>query len=175
MQLNPIPWQGRALALLLLVIACIAFGVVAGLKYESNRRDALELKQKRVDDKLFLEAVALGHQAAANAIEWKRRARIYYRNWQERLNHEQDSNLAQCQQAGDVLLSGTFVGMYNAAWRIESDQGDSAGAAAEVVAAGSVTPRHVLENVRENADLCGEDRKRHDELVDLLIGMGAGK
>jgi hypothetical protein len=174
MQLT-LPWHTRLAALLALLAAAIWFGVVQGMTYESNRRDALELQQMREGEALFLEAVSLGRQAAANAIEWKRRARTYYRNWQERLNHEKDTNLAQCQQAGAVLLSGAFVGMYNAAWLPGLDQGDPAGAAAEVVAAGAVTPRHVLENVRENADLCGEDRKRHDELTDLLLGMGAGK
>lgn len=174
MQLT-LPWHTRLSIILLLVMAGLWAGVSLGLNYESNRRDALELKQARIDYALFMEAISLGHQAAKNALEWKRRARIYYRNWQERLDHEKDINLAHCQQAGDVLLSGTFVGMYNAAWLPGLDQGDPAGAAAEVVAAGAVTPRHVLENVRENADLCGEDRKRHDELADLLLGMGAGK
>lgn len=182
MQLT-LPWHTRLSIVLLLVMAGLLAGVSLGLNYESNRRDALELKQARIDDALFMEAISLGRQAAKNALEWKRRARIYYRNWQERLDHEKDINLAHCQQAGDVLLSGTFVGMYNAAWLPGLDQGDPAGAAAEVVAAGApstqlrtgVTPRHVLENVRENADLCGEDRKRHDELADLLLGMGAGK
>lgn len=174
MQLT-LPWHTRLAIIFVLVTAGLFTGAVLGLNYESNRRDALELKQARIDDGLFMEAISLGHQAAKNAIEWKRRARIYYRNWQERLDHEKDINLAQCQQAGDVLLSGTFVGMYNAAWLPGFDQGDPGGAAAEVVAAGAVTPRHVLENVRENADLCGEDRKRHDQLVDLLHGIGAGK
>jgi uncharacterized membrane protein YraQ (UPF0718 family) len=175
MQLT-LPWHTRLAALLALLAAAIWFGVVQGVTYESNRRDALALQQMREGDALFLEAVSLGRQAAANAIEWKRRARTYYRNWQERLNHEKDTNLAQCQQAGAVLLSGAFVGMYNAAWLPEyAAAGDTGGAAAEVVTAGAVTPRHVLENVRENADLCGEDRKRHDELADLLLGMGAGK
>lgn len=174
MQLT-LPWHTRLAIILLLLVAGMYFGAVMGLNYESNRRDALELKQKRIDDAIFMEAVGLGHQAAQNAIEWKRRARIYYRNWQERLDHEKDTNLAQCQQAGDVLLSGTFVGMYNSAWLPGLDQVDPAGAPAEVVAAGAVTPRHVLENVRENADLCGEDRQRNDKLVDLLLRMGAGQ
>lgn len=175
MQLT-LPWYNRLLIILLLVTVGLYAGVVLGLNYESNRRDALELQQQRADNTLFLEAVSLGRQAAANALKWKRRARIYYRNWQERLDHEKDTNLAHCQQAGAVLLSGAFVGMYNAAWLPEyATAGDTGGVAAEVVTAGAVTPRHVLENVRENADLCGEDRKRHDELADLLLGMRAGK
>lgn len=181
MRLIPAPY--RILAIVLLALACVGFGYVQGVSRESDRRDALELKKARQDDALFLEAIDLGHRAAANAIEWKRRARIYYRNWQERLNHENDTNLAQCQaqpgqpaQAGisAVLLGPAWVGLYNAAWRPELDAGsDTGGTAYQIVAAGGVTPREALDNVRINAELCGEDRKRLDELIDYLMETGA--
>lgn len=185
-----IPALYRILATVLLLLAGIAAGAVGGLTYESNRRDALELKQARQDGALFMEAIGLGRRAAANAIEWKRRARIYYRNWQERLNHENDTNLAQCQaqpgqpaQAGIhvVLLGPAWVGLYNAAWLPEFDQGDTGGTAYQIVEAGGpstglrtgVTPREAIDNVRINAELCGEDRKRLDELIDFLMKTGA--
>ena len=178
-----IPWQSRALAVLLLALTCVAAGVVIGLNYESNRRDAVELAQQRQNDTLFLEAINLGHRAAANAIEWKRRARIYYRNWQERLSNEKDTNLAHCEaqpgqppQAGvhAVLLGPAWVSLYNDAWLPGFDtQSDTGGAAYQIVGAGAATPREALDNVRINAELCGEDRKRLDELIDTLMGMGA--
>lgn len=173
-----IPWPGRALVVLLLVLAGIAFGAVAGLKYESNRRDAQQLEQVRADHQAFQQALLSGKRHAAEVIAWRNKARIYYRNWQERLNHENDSQLSQCQtqpgtqaQAGlsAVLLSGQWISLYNAAWLPELDQqGDTVGTSYALVEAGTATPREVLDNVHINAELCVEDRKRLDELIDYL-------
>ncbi|KAF0205523.1 MAG: hypothetical protein FD173_966 [Gallionellaceae bacterium] len=177
MFVNPIPWQGRVLAVLLLTLAGIAFGLVAGLHYESNSRDAQELKTARSGEERFMKALANGRTHATNEIEWRNKARIYYRNWQERLKHAPDNQLAECSQplksapatATTVLLSGVWLSLYNAAWIPDFDQqGDSGGAAGEVVEAGAVTPREALDNIRLNAELCGADRKRLDELIDHL-------
>ena len=172
----------RILALVLLLLAGIAAGVVFGLEFESNRRDALALQQERADRDAFLRALANGKKHANNYIAWQRKARIYYRNWQERLNHEKDTNLAECKaqpgtatQAGisTVLLSPVWIGLYNAAWQPEfSAEGDPGGAAGEIVEAGVVTPSEALDNIGINANLCGEDRKRLDELIDHLNEMG---
>lgn len=167
----------RILALILLLLAGIAFGYVQGLSRESDRRDAQDLKQERLDHKAFMAALANGKRHADNFIAWQSKARIYYRNWQERLSHEKDTNLAQCEptQAGvhAALLSGTWVGLYNAAWLPDfTAKGDTGGAAAEVVAAGAVTPSEALNNIGINAHLCGEDRKRLDELIDHLNETG---
>ncbi len=180
---NLIPWPGRALTILLLLLAGIAFGTVAGLRYESNRRDALQLQQARADEQAFQKALDNGKRHAQSVIAWRNAARIYYRNWQERLNHENDSQLSACQtqpgaqaQAGIpvLLLSATWLGLYNAAWLPDfTQQSDTGGAAYSLVAAGTVTPREVLGNVRINADRCGEDRKRLDELIDILTEMDA--
>lgn len=176
--MNLIPAPYRILALVLLLLAGIGFGYVQGLSRESDRRDAQERIKEREDDKAFQRALASGKRHAANVIAWQGKARIYYRNWQERLNHENDSQLAQCaenlvagHQAGipGVLLTATWVGLYNAAWLPEFDyQNDTGGAAHTLVEAGSVTPREVLDNVGINAELCGGDRKRLDELIDHL-------
>lgn len=180
--MNPIPTPYRILALVLLLLAGIAFGYVQGLSRESDRRDAQDLQQERADHKAFMAALANGKQHADNFIAWQSKARIYYRNWQERLNHENDTNLAECKaQPGTatqdgiptVLFSPVWVGMYNAAWLPGFDaQGDTGGAAAEVVAAGAATPREALDNIRINAELCGADRKRLDELIDHLNEVG---
>lgn len=184
MFLTTIPWQGRALIVMLLVIAGIAFGLVAGLSYESNRRDAQELKSVRAGEDRFMRALTNGRTHAINEIEWRNKARIYYRNWQERLKHAPDNELAQCRQpqqpqsttAPSVLLSALWIRLYNAAWNPSVDrEGDTSGAEGEVVEAGSVTPREILDNVAENARLCGEDRKRLDELIDHLNEVEAMK
>ncbi len=181
--MNVIPIPYRILALVLLIGACIGFGYVQGISRESDRRDAQELVKEREASKAFQRALLNGKQRASNVIAWQNKARIYYRNWQERLNHENDTQLAQCQQTqpvqqasvSTVLLTGTWVGMYNSAWLPELDgQGDTGGAAYQIFQAGSVTPRAVLDNVRVNAELCGEDRKRLDELIDHLNEVEAG-
>lgn len=182
--MNPIPASVRILAVLLLLLAGIAAGAVVGLKYESNRRDALELHQERESNKRFLAALDNGKQHAAAAIDWQNKARIYYRNWTEALKHETDSTLAQCQttdgagaQQGGihaVLLSPAWVGLYNAAWTPDfAIRSDSGGAAYSLIETGSVTPREALDNVRINAELCGNDRKRLDELIDHLVEIKA--
>lgn len=176
--MNIISMPYRILALVLLLLAGVGFGYVQGLSRESDRRDAQALTKEREDGKAFQRALASGKQHAANVIAWRGKARIYYRNWQERLNHEKDTNLAQCEaqpgqpaQAGVhvMRLSPAWVGLYNTAWLPELDQqGDPGGAAYQIVAAGGATPREALDNVRINAELCGEDRKRLDELIDHL-------
>lgn len=181
--MNPIPTPYRILALVMLLLSGIAAGVVAGLNIESNRRDAQDLQKERVDRKAFMAALTNGKQHADNAIAWQRAAETYYQNWQERLDHENDSQLAQCQTSDGTgpqsdrvhaaLLSGTWVGLYNAAWLPGFDAAsDTGGAAAEVVETGSVTPRAALDNIAVNARLCGEDRKRLDELIDHLMEIG---
>ena len=176
MRLIPAPY--RILAYVLLVLAGVGFGYVQGLSRESDRRDTQELIKEREDGKAFQRVLASGKQHAANVIAWRGKARIYYRNWQERLNHEKDTNLAQCEaQPGQPVQAGVYVmrlgpawvGLYNAAWLPELDQqGDTGGAAYQIVAAGGATPREALDNVRINAELCGEDRKRLDELIEYL-------
>ncbi|MDP2805527.1 MAG: hypothetical protein Q8O24_06245 [Gallionellaceae bacterium] len=184
MFLTTIPWQGRALIVMLLVIAGIAFGLVAGLSYESNRRDAQELKAVRAGEDRFMRALANGRAHAINEIEWRNKARIYYRNWQERLKHVPDNELAQCHQsqqsqpaaAPTVLLSALWIRLYNSAWNPAVDgQGDISGAESEVGETDTATPREILDNVAENARLCGEDRKRLDELIDHLNEVEAMK
>jgi hypothetical protein len=171
MWINLIPWQGRALALLLLALAGIVFGFVAGLRYESNSRDAQDLKTARNGEDRFMRALDVGRKRAADVIEWKSKSDIYYRHWQERLNYETNANLAQCATTDSptVQLSPVWISLYNAAWMPSLDaQGDSGRAAGEVIEAGTVTPGEALANIGENARLCGEDRKRLDELIDHL-------
>lgn len=184
MRLIPAPY--RILALVLLLLAGIGFGYVQGLSREGDRRDAQTLQQQRDAENAFQSALDNGKRHARKAAEWRSAARIYYRKWKERLAHEDDQQLIVNTQRIDTApgrvsatysvsrLSATWVGLYNAAWLPEfADQGDTGGAAYALVEAGSATPREVLDNVQVNAELCGEDRKRLDELIDHLTETGA--
>lgn len=175
-----IPAPYRILALVLLVVAGIGYGYTLGLERESDRRDALTLQQQRDADQEFQRLLDNGKRHARAAAEWRNEARIYYRKWKERLNHAKDTQLTHFApteaQAGVrvALLSSTWVGLYNAAWLPEfANQGDTGGAAFTLVEAGAATPREALDNVQINAALCGEDRKRQDELIDHLLETGA--
>lgn len=181
MWLKTISWQARALIVLVLVIAGIAFGLVAGLSYESNRRDAQELKTMRAGEDRFMRALANGREHAENEIVWRNKSHRYYRLWRERIKRDVEKEFSTCEQsesaaAPAVHLSALWVGMYNAAWVPAVDsEGDTSGVASEVVEAGAVTPVEALENIGENARLCGEDRKRLDELIDHLNDVEAMK
>lgn len=174
MWLKTISWQGRALIVLLLVVAGITLGLVTGLSYESNRRDAQELKTMRAGEDRFMRALANGREHAENEIVWRGKSHRYYKLWRERIKRDVEKEFATCEQsepaaAPAVHLSALWVGMYNAAWMPDLDgQGDPGRAAGEVIEADTVTPTEALYNIGENAQLCGEDRKRLDELIDHL-------
>jgi uncharacterized membrane-anchored protein YhcB (DUF1043 family) len=165
--LSPTFW----LALLIALIAGLGMGYAAGHAQASNACVARESKAHQEADDKFQREVENGKRHAADALEWQHKADIYYRQWQERLAHENDSKLSECKtQSGvaSLLLSSTWLGLYNAAWLPELDQGDPGGAAYSLVETGGVTPREVLQNVGINAEACASDRKRLDELIDHL-------
>lgn len=180
--MNPILWPYRIIVISLLLIAGIGFGYVQGTSRESDRRDALELKNQHAADEAFNKAMQRGREHALAVLTWQSRADIYFRKWQEKLNNEKDSQLSVCQtQTTDVqkesgvssaLLSYVWVGLYNAAWQPEfNDQGDPSRAFGQGVETGSVTPREALDNIAINAHQCAVDRKRLDELIDYLLEL----
>lgn len=81
-----IPWQGRALAVLLLALACIGFGYVQGVSRESDRRDARELTQTRAGivaaDKESTRREAVGAQREVV----REKIRVVYRTIREKVN-----------------------------------------------------------------------------------------
>ena len=81
-----LPAPYRILAIVLLALACIGFGYVQGVSRESDRRDALELKQARIDasaaDKESTRREAVG--AAREVVREK--IRVVYRTIKERVN-----------------------------------------------------------------------------------------
>lgn len=172
-----IPAPYRILALVLFAIALLGFGYMEGVANESDRRDAQDLQRERQSQQHFLDALKNGRQHAANAAEWQQKARTYYANWREALQHESESTLAQCAQIGNeapaVLLSSRWVGLYNAAWLPKPDkQSDTGGTFNLPIGTGSVTPLEALANVGINAELCATDRKRYRELIDHLKEIG---
>lgn len=188
----PSPWF-IVLSLVLLVGGAGA-GFVGGLTWESNKRDAEAHHATKDSMAAFMARLERGKEKVHELIEWKRKARIYYLNWQKELSNVPDTQLAECETAhttpgaypapptsspGTVVLSADFIRLYNDAWLPTGlDAGDTGGAAAEVGDAGTpstqlrtgVTPREVLENTKLNAESCGEDRKRLDKLIDQITG-----
>lgn len=161
--LNPTFWLGALISALVLFGA----GFATGHSVASGAAEKREDKAQLAADTKFQEQVALGKKHAAAALEWERKSRTYYLNWQERLKHENDSALSD----PALLLSATWLSLYNAAWLPGYDAGDSSGIAYSLIDTGGVTPREVLENVGLNAEACAVDRKRHDKLIDFLTAV----
>lgn len=186
MRVMPSPWF--IVITLVLLIGGAGTGFVGGLTWEANKRDAQELRTTKDSMAFFMHALERGKSNVRELIEWRQKARIYYRNWQKGMNDVPDTQLAQCAPSaapgtgaapGTVVLSADFVRLYNDAWLpAELNAGDTSGAAGEIVEANppsveprrGVTPREVLENTQLNAELCGDDRKRLDKLIDQLQG-----
>ncbi len=171
--LNTLPLPYRILALMLLLLSTLGAGLVVGLEIESNRRDALDLEKLRQSDANFKWALGNGKKHAAQVIEWQAKAKTYYYQWQRELNHAEDSQLASCVNTENspaaVFLSDLWVGMYNNAWEPKLTTGsDTSRAANTTIEASTVSPREVLDNVRINADLCGEDRQRYQSLINYI-------
>lgn len=178
--LGMIPVPYRILAMVFLLLGGIAFGYTNGLSRESDRRDAQDAAKERQAAQAFQRAVENGRKHAKNVIEWRKKAQTYYQQWQEELNNVPDNQLAECSEqpanAHVVLLTGSWVRLYDAAWLPGIDQSsDTGGASYALVEAGAVTPREVLANVQVNAGLCADDRKRLDELIDHLTEISKGK
>ena len=165
-------------------------GGICGFLQEARTRDAADMRRALDEGRAFGDAVAEGKKSATDYGEWQRAAEVYFNNWQEAVKHGPDNKLAACVAApapaaapgaaqppdadgaaAAVRLTGEFVRLYNAAWTGEiAAAGDPGGTAAEVGEAGAAyaTPREVLDNTGANARACAADRKRHDQLIDLL-------
>lgn len=182
MLLKTLPTPYRILAVVLLAAAVWGHGYTQGLARESDRRDAVALKAEQKAQEDFMRALETGSKHAAASIEWRRKARIYYQKWQERLNDAPDTQLSECvpppaatpAAAPVCLLSADWVGLYNDAWFPDRLPADTGGAADLSVGSGPATPREALGNVRTNAELCSEDRQRQRALIDLLKGRQHG-
>lgn len=166
-----------------LLIACGLFwwGYESGIERESDRRAAIELAAKEQADREFEAAAESARMHVLAAIEWERKADQYYLNWQEKLNAKNDTELSACVQppsTGSVpacVLGAVWVGMYNAAWFPDEIIPESPGGIAEsAVGSSPATPREALVNVRINAGLCADDRKRQGELIEYLREQQSG-
>ena len=92
--LMTLPWHTRLAALLSLVTAGIWFGVVQGLNYESNRRDAQELQRTR-DGIAAADKESARREALGSAREVKRETiRVVYRTIKEKADENVKSNAA---------------------------------------------------------------------------------
>lgn len=174
----------RVIVPLLVIAGLCAWSYSEGVSRESDRRDAEVLKEREQADKDYEAAAEAARIHAVAVIDWKRKAENYYRQWQERLNHVNDSELSECvtetqdEKPGVVpgcMLSDDWVGLYNEAWFPDGTPGAAAGTDAAAGGPGSATPREALLNIRTNAGLCAEDRKRQRGLINLLQELEAGR
>lgn len=168
------------------VLAAVAgYGYVQGVSRESDRRDALELAQRKADDAERAVFAAFGQKKAGEALAARRRAAGYYRSLQEAIAHAQPQTLAQADcppaaassalgmpaaRAVDLVLTGEFVRLYNAAWAAagSSVPADPGGAAAAPAGAAGADPQEVLAHTAAEAQSCGDDRRRQLKLIELL-------
>ena len=137
----------RILLLAALGTACWGHGYVSGISRESDRRDAEAFQQAESAQAAFNRALDNGRRHAEAVIEWRRKARIYYRKWQERMNDVTDDQLAQCvpnpQPAVSYacLLGPDWVWLYNDAWFPDGNGSGAGGAAGVSIRAGSAADR----------------------------------
>lgn len=141
-----IGWPYRILIVAVLAAASWGHGYVSGLDRESDRRDAEALKQYQAGQAAFNLALESGRRHAEAVIEWQRRARIYYRKWQERMDDVTDDQLAQCVSRPQptasyaCLLGPDWVGLYNDAW-FPDGSADTGGTAGVSIGAGGAENR----------------------------------
>lgn len=110
MRLIPAPY--RILALLLLVLACIAAGVVGGLNIESNRRDAVALKETRAGIAAANKESAR-REALGSAREGSReKIRVVYRTIKEKADENIKTNATAYAACG---LDADGLRIWNAA------------------------------------------------------------
>lgn len=165
----------------IIAVSLWAWGYTSGISRESDRRDAQELKIREKADKDYEVAATAATNHALASLEWKRKAENYYRKWQEKLNDVEDRRLSECippvadEAPARCVLSSDWVGLYNDAWFRNDTPANTAGTDAVPGGASAATPREVLLNVRENAQLCAEDRKRQRELINLLHDLEAAR
>lgn len=163
--------------------AAAAWGYTEGMNRESDRRDALDLKARADADKAYDAAAARGVSKARESIASRRKADNYYRQLQEQIAHADPSTLlgpspvppppdggAKGPDRIELLLTGEFVRLYNAAWagagtQVPADPGGAAGAPAGAAAAG---PEEVLAHTVAETESCGDDRRRYLKLIELL-------
>lgn len=164
------------LAVLLILLAS-AF--VAGVRTESDHRDAQLLQQERAMHSAYVDKVKRMGARVATLKTQQQADRNNYQILQEELRHAQRSNLAtaDCPQPGalwppgasgaDVRLTGEFVRLWNNAIRagLPGDPGRAAPAAAGT---GAAYPDDVLANHIDNAERATECRRQLNAVIDVL-------
>lgn len=89
-----IPTPYRILALLLLALACGGFGYVQGVSRESDRRDAAELKQTRLDVVAADKESARREKIGARRETAREAIRVVYRTIKEKADENIKNNAA---------------------------------------------------------------------------------
>lgn len=183
--MNLIPAPYRWLALVAIIMACLAIGFARGIVYEGNARDAQAYKESQANDKALQGAITRGVDAAKAAIAARTDAEKLRRQLRERINDAKDSDLItepSCLEpqpqgttiARAFMFSSLFVQLYNDAWQGGyAMPGDTGGALTAPIEAGAVSAKDILRNTEINAGDCAADRDRQNRLIDLLEGNDA--
>lgn len=174
----------KALAVLVLLAFVAGFSYQKGKHAGDAERTELALERERELGRAVTSAVAQGNEAAAQLAAQRRITAAERRSWMEKLNATNDRTLVEppptcipgdadtAAAAGPGLrLSGDFLGLYNDGWcRAAGDAVSAAACRAAAAAAGAaaVEPRRILAHGEAEAAACGEDRKRLNQLLDLL-------
>ncbi len=192
--MNPlvlIPLPYRILALALLAAALWGHGYVKGVSGESGRQEAAAASAQAAEWDRHTQALARGQAAVRAAQQAKLGRDTVHRNLRQEISHAQNRDLAvpECPSLPSPLPAGErgrgegsqdrpayrvtryFVGLWDGAWTDPLGQplfGDPPGAAAEGAQPSAAGPRELLENHRDNAALCTEDRDRLDRLIELI-------
>jgi hypothetical protein len=149
--LNRYTWIAAAM----LVLAVGGFGF--GVQWESNRRDAQQLRLERAEreatERLRQEWDASNREISLALARERDKSRTLERNLNERIRYATTSELVNVQSApqggtAPVVFTAGFVGLYNSA--IARVPETPAGAAGAGAAGGSVSPQDLLANLNAN-------------------------
>jgi hypothetical protein len=170
-----------ALLKLVALLVLLAGAFVAGVRTESDHRDAQLLVQERAQHAAYVDKVKRMNSRVATLKTQQQTDRNNFQNLQEELRHAQRSTLAtaDCPQLDalrptgspgtDVRLTGEFVRLWNRALRIGLP-GDPGGAAAAAEGTRAAYPDDVLANHVDNAERGNECRRQLNAVIDVLQG-----
>lgn len=166
----------------LLAAALFGKGYMAGIERESDRRDAIELKQVNIEHESYAKAAAYGVEQAKRARAADARADEYHQNWKEARDAARragtplavedcgaavsgpapaGSGLANPAVPLRLRLTWELVGLWDSAYTASDGQpvfGDTAGTEKAAAGSGAASPY----TVDDLLDLHGENAKRWD-------------
>lgn len=193
--LVPLPY--RLLACALAAAGLWGHGYVTGVSGESERQEAATARAQAVEWGKYTQALARAQAAVRAAQQAKIARETAQRNLRQEIHHAPNQRLAvpECPSTHSTpsppgergrgegapdpdrpacRVTRYFVGLWDGAWTDPLGKplfGDPPGTAAEGAQPSAAGPREILENHRENAELCTDDRARLDRLIELIEAL----